>query len=321
MRNFMMRGSAGVGKTEGVKTIAAAFNQPYLCLTCSANTEIFDLLGQILPNVEGMEENVDGVSTAIGMVKSIKLPQLPTLEDIQMDSATAYEMLTGIYDENISESDVYTKLIEVVMESAAKQFRAGMDADSGEQKIRYVETPLVKAMKYGYLIEIQEPSVIANPGVLVGLNSLLDNCKQITLPTGETIKRHPDAVVIVTTNNDYSGCRDMNQSVISRMNLVIDMDEPTEKELVSRVSAITGCTDEENLTLMASVVKDIQTRCISAHIRDGCCGMREFISWVQSYMITGNMAESTEYTIISSVSADPVNREDIRNTCISPKAA
>ena len=42
MRNFMMRGPAGVGKTEGARTIAAALNLPYLSLTCSANTEVYD---------------------------------------------------------------------------------------------------------------------------------------------------------------------------------------------------------------------------------------------------------------------------------------
>jgi hypothetical protein len=113
----------------------------------------------------------------------------------------------------------------------------------------------------------------------------------------------------------------MNQSVISRMNLVMDLDEPTEKELVSRVSAITGCTDEEVLSLMSSVVKDIQVQCRESMITDGSCGMRELISWVQSYMIVKDLSESAEYTVLSSVSADPENREHIKNTCFAPKVA
>ena len=36
----------------------------------------------------------------------------------------------------------------------------------------------------------------------------------------------------------------MNQSVISRMNMVIDMDEPDEETMVERVLAITGCSDK-----------------------------------------------------------------------------
>lgn len=53
MRNFLLRGPAGTGKTEGAKAIAAGLHLPYRCITCSANTEIFDLLGQILPDVDG----------------------------------------------------------------------------------------------------------------------------------------------------------------------------------------------------------------------------------------------------------------------------
>jgi len=323
MRNFMMRGPAGGGKTEGAKAIAAGIYRPYLFQTCSANSEIFDLLGQILPDAEGMGGESRGVAdgSAVADFEKINLPKLPSLQDIQIDPATAYKTLTGVYDENITESEVYNKLIEVVMEFAAKQFHAGINPTTGEQKFRYVETPLVKAMKYGYVIEIQEPSVIANPGVLVGLNSLLDGCKQITLPTGEIVNRHPDTVVVVTTNNDYAGCRDINQSIISRMNLIMDVDEPSKKDLVERVEAITGCDNDEALNLMATVIKDIQHHCRSLHIFDGSCGMRELISWAQSFMVTGNMAESAEYTVISSVSADPANRAQIKETCILPRVA
>ena len=42
MRNFMLRGAAGSGKTEGAKAIAAGLNLPYMFLTCSADDEKFD---------------------------------------------------------------------------------------------------------------------------------------------------------------------------------------------------------------------------------------------------------------------------------------
>ena len=272
-------------------------------------------LGQILPDVDGMK---DGSGASVSDYAD--LPELPTFEDIQMDAATAFQRLTGVYNEDVTEQDVYDKLIETVMKMTVNN-QDSKNADTAGQKFRYVETPLVRAMKSGYLIEIQEPSVISNPGVLVGLNSLLDTGRQITLPTGETILRHPDTVVVVTTNNNYAGCRDINQSIISRMNLVIDIEEPTVPEFISRVSAITGCMDEDMMKQMAYIVKSIQTRCREAMITDGSCGMRELISWAQSAMITGNMVESAKYTILSSASADPESREDIWNTCIAPIAA
>ena len=189
------------------------------------------------------------------------------------------------------------------------------------QKFRYVDTPLVEAMRNGWVVEIQEPTVISNPGVLVGLNSLLDRCAAITLPTGEKIQRHPDTVVVITTNNDYAGCKNMNQSVISRMNLVIDMDEPDAETLTRRVMNITGCTDNSMVRIMAETVKDISERCRETMITDGCCGVRELISWVQSYMITNDAMEAARYTVLASVSSDPENRQEIENTCLQPKFA
>ena len=310
MRNFMMRGPAGTGKTEGAKAIAAGLGLPYVHLTCSANTEIYDLLGQMLPDVDGTETH-----TAVPM-------ELPSFDDIRFDPASAYEKLTGKYDEEITEDAVYDKLLEVIQWKTLNEMAPETEEKKdSHQRFRYVDTPLVQAMRNGWVVEIQEPTVISNPGVLVGLNSLLDRCAAITLPTGEKIQRHPDTVVVITTNNDYAGCKNMNQSVISRMNLVIDMDEPDAETLTRRVMNITGCTDNSMVRKMAETVKDISERCRETMITDGCCGVRELISWVQSYMITNDAMEAARYTVLASVSSDPENRQEIENSCLQPKFA
>ena len=179
-----------------------------------------------------------------------------------------------------------------------------------------MDTPLLEAIRHGYLVEIQEPSCIANPGVLVGLNSLLDNCQAITLPTGERVERHPDTVIIVTTNSDYAGCKDVNQSVISRMDLIYDIETPDIATMVKRVMNVTGYTDEQETTKMALVVQDIASRCRQTMITDGSCGMRELKAWVLSTMITKDPYESALSTIIASASADPENRADLITTCL-----
>ena len=304
MRNFLLRGPAGTGKTEAAKAIATGLGLPYLFYTCSANTEIFDLLGQMLPDTEGTASAESG--------------ELPSLMDIQMDPPSAYYKLTGQYDDSITENEVYDKLIEII-ELHAKQAEDGKP--QAGQHFRYVETPLIQAIRNGYVIEIQEPTVIANPGVLVGLNGLLDRCASVVLPTGETVKRHPDTVVIVTTNINYAGCRDLNQSIISRMNLVIDMDAPDTDTLVSRVVNITGCTDTSTVVEMAKTVQEINEHCRETMINDGSCGVRELISWVQSYMVCGSVLESADYTVLSSASSDPENRAEIYSTCLEGKFA
>lgn len=301
MRNFLFRGDAGTGKTMGAQAIAAGLNLPYTLMTCSANTEITDLVGQFIPDTSGFqgEQQYEG--------------ELPKISDIIMHPPSVYKMLTGVYDEEKTEDDVLQKLIEIAVGNLVEK------EETPGQRIRYVDTPLVEAIRYGYVCELQEPSCIANPGVLVGLNSLLDNCQVITLPTGERVKRHPDTVIVVTTNSDYSGCRDMNQSVISRMDLIYDMEAPDLNTMVKRVMNVTGFTDEQEATKMAIVVRDVAERCRQTMITDGSCGMREFKSWVLSTMVTHDPYESALSTIISSASADPDNRAELISACLEPQ--
>lgn len=298
MRNFMLRGPAGTGKSQGAMAMASAFHLPYRFYTCSAGTEIFDLLGQILPKMDQKDTG--------------KEITFPTFTDIQMDPASAYYMLTEQYDEEIDENTVLSTLLHAAEEKARQE----ASIQSPSKEFEFTDTPLVEAFRYGYLLELQEPSVIANPAVLVGLNGLLDQCNSITLPTGEIVKRHPDAVIVITTNVDYAGCKGMNQSVISRMNLIIDLEEPDERTLVKRVQGITGCTDTSAIRTMAKIVKEINEYCRESSIRDGCCGVRELISWVQSYMVTNNISEAANFTVLSSASADGKCREEIKSRCL-----
>ena len=300
MRNFLFRGEAGTGKTMGAQAIAAGLNLPYTLMTCSANTEITDLVGQFIPDTNGFHG-------------STPIEDLPKISDITMHPPSVYMMLTGEYDEEKTEDDVLQKLIEIAVGNLVEK------EETPGQRIRYVDTPLVEAIRHGYVCELQEPSCIANPGVLVGLNSLLDNCQVNTLPTGERVKRHPDTVIVVTTNSDYSGCRDMNQSVISRMDLIYDMEAPDLNTMVKRVMNVTGFTDEQEATKMAIVVRDVAERCRQTMITDGSCGMREFKSWVLSTMVTHDPYESALSTIISSASADPDNRAELISACLEPQ--
>lgn len=301
MRNFLFRGEAGTGKTMGAQAIAAGLNLPYTLMTCSANTEITDLVGQFIPDAAGAQCNQQ------------REGELPKISDIIMHPPSVYKMLTGEYDDAKTEDDVLQKLIEIAVGNLVEK------EETPGQRIRYVDTPLVEAIRHGYVCELQEPSCIANPGVLVGLNSLLDNCQVITLPTGERVKRHPDTVIVVTTNSDYSGCRSMNQSVISRMDLIYDMEAPDLNTMVKRVMNVTGFSDEQEATKMAIVVRDIAERCRQTMITDGSCGMREFKSWVLSTMVTKDPYESALSTIISSASADPDNRAELISACLEPQ--
>ncbi len=232
------------------------------------------------------------------------------MAEIDEDPVGAYYNMTGDYNDEVTAEDVKAEIERVV--------KAEEDKKKNEKEFRYVYTPLIEAIKNGYVIEIQEPTVISKQGVLVGLNSLLDNCKAIKLMTGEVIERHPDTVIILTTNTDYNGCKELNQSIVSRMNLIFDMNTPDVKTMTARAMGITGCKDKTIVRKMAETIEKIIKKCSEELITDGSCGMRELISWVQSYMICEDAAAAAEYTVLASATADEESRDSLRSTCVAP---
>ena len=185
-------------------------------------------------------------------------------------------------------------------------------------RYQYIKTQFITAIEKGYVVELQEPSVILKAGVLVSLNSLFDTSSStIELPTGEIIHRHPDAVVIITTNTNYEGCRRMNQSVLSRMNLIVDIDRLEPHVMAERAMKITGCNDRPMVMKMAETVYAIDDAYHDT--MEGVCGMRELISWVQSYMICQDAIESAKYTVVSSFSSDREDREELCSNYLNVK--
>lgn len=330
MRNFLLRGPAGTGKTMGAKAIAAGLGLPYMKYTCSANTEIFDFTGMIFPETDAVSTGSSELDREREILKSMggisyanvaKLLRLPDLDDMDYDPAGVYQALTGVENLAATVQDCMSVVLEKVTEKVQALSKRAENRQSSGQNYTYVETDFVKALKHGYLVEVQEPSTIIQPGVLVGLNSLLEQEGSITLPTGEIIRRHPDTVVIVTTNVSYEGCRQMNQSVVDRMSLVKDIELPEPEVMVQRAMAVTGCADEYLISQMVQVVNDMADYCRKNSITDGACGMRSLIDWVISAEISGDPYLSAKYTVISKATADEEDREALITTILDPMFA
>lgn len=330
MRNFLLRGPAGTGKTMGAKAIAAGLGLPYMKYTCSANTEIFDFTGMIFPETDAVSTGSLELDREREILKSMggisyanvaKLMRLPDLDDMDYDPAGVYQALTGVDNLAATVQDCMSVVLEKVTEKVQALSKRAENRQSSGQNYTYVETDFVKALKHGYLVEVQEPSTIIQPGVLVGLNSLLEQEGSITIPTGEIIRRHPDTVVIVTTNVSYEGCRQMNQSVVDRMSLVKDIELPEPEVMVQRAMAVTGCADEYLVSQMVQVVNDMADYCRKNSITDGACGMRSLIDWVISAEISGDPYLSAKYTVISKATADEEDREALITTILDPMFA
>ncbi len=327
MRNFLLRGPAGTGKTEGAKAIAAGLHLPYVKYTCSANTEVYDFIGQVFPDTNGPstgDADLDRERQELKEMGGItyenvkKIMGLPDLDDMDYDPEGTYMLLTGHAKAGATSQDCMAEVMDQVTAKLQKLCTVKPETVNAGQTYTYTETDFIRALKYGYVCEIQEPTTIMQPGVLVGLNSLLEQNGTITLPTGEVIRRHPDAVVVVTTNVSYEGCRGMNQSVLDRMNLTQDIELPAPEIMAQRAMSVTGCEDDVLVSRMVQVVNDMADFCRKNGISDGSCGMRSLIDWIMSAEITGDPYTSALCTIISKATADEEDRNAIITSVLEP---
>lgn len=316
MRNFLLRGPAGTGKTEGAKAIAAGLHLPYMKYTCSSGTELFDFIGQFIPEESGEEAfSTESIASFDEMLTVLKLP---SMEDIEFDPEGSYQMVTGISKVDATIRDVVKVMMEKMVKYTEKSAQPKAQEDS-QGRFRYQETDFIKALENGYLIELQEPSTITMPGVLVGLNSMLEQGGSIMLPNGKRIKRHPDAVVVITTNVSYEGCASMNQSVVDRMDLVMDIPLPPKEVLFERAMAITKETDAAMVSNMVEVVYDMADYCRQHGIDDGEVGMRSLISWIMSTKVTKDPYEAAIDTVIAKATTNINDQEELKSSFLDPK--
>lgn len=294
MTNIMLRGDPSVGKTAGARAIAAGLGLPYTFITCNAGTEIYNFIGEMMP--------VDSSNSADSINEEL-FKGLPTATDISMDPAAAYEVITGTPKPDATE-------VECMTEMFRKQLK--LCADACSNGFKYVESPLVRAIRNGWVCELQEPSLITRPSVMPGLNGLLDETGCVVLPTGEMLHRHPDCIIISTLNIDLEGCRPLNQSFIDRHHIIMDMTAPTDAAIEARIRGMTGCDDTVPLRTMITCMKQVAKTCERNGATDGNINsMRSLANWVQAGSLTGDYSKAAEWTIVSGATADPDTRKQL----------
>ena len=280
MNNFYFYGEAGGGKTTAAMALALALGIPYYFLTFSANTEIMDILQSVSP------VTVDDKGDEKGIQDLIK--DLPSAEDIALNPVGSYEQVTGIRKDDVSSEEVTKAVFQNVASVMTSEGR----------KFKYVDSPLAKAFRYGGLCELQEPNVVSNPGVIVGINSLLDRTSSMVCANGEIVHRHKDFVAVDTTNRSYVGCRDVNASHLSRFQMALRFDKPDRKEMIERLQKNTGCTDHVILGKVLDACEGMCDILKSSGDSNYSCGMREMVAWVTWGLILGDFVEAACDTII-----------------------
>lgn len=295
-RIFMVTGEAGIGKTTDCSMIAQILGFPYFKLTCGPGTDETELLASPMPNMSKPQADTE---------------MFPSLQDFLMDPASALAIISGSYQKDIEQEMAFQEIL-------SNAYHKGYEKSKKEKDFTLVESAIVQACREPSVLEIQEPAMIENSGTLTKLNGLLDDSRCTDLLNGETIVRHPDTIIILTTNLTYIGCRMFNESILSRMSLIQHRENLTKEQMVERVIARTNCTEHELLSKMADIVVKIQNHLRTEEIQGGVCGYRELENWVLKYLVDRNVLRSVKDTVLSKAAMLPEDRTEIMESYVLP---
>ena len=293
-RKFMITGNAGTGKTTDAQMVAQILGVPYFALNCGPETDESTLVAGIYPNSRKKTED------------SMKFP---SLQEFVTDPMQVLEEVAHTRKEGITKSEAFRELLDAV-------YQSGYQKAKNEGDFVMQESEIIKGCRMPSVIEIMEASLIVEPGALGKLNRLLDDSRKLDLLYGEVVERHPNAIIIITTNLNYVANREFDFSVVSRMNKVQHRKDLTEQQLAERAMFRTGCKDMEVLKQMAKVMKRLDAVVKEEFGKAGLCGYREYENWVYEYMRTQNLVKAAEDTVLSKLASDEEDRDMLRQVCM-----
>lgn len=211
---------------------------------------------------------------------------------LSADFGLPYAKVTCFAD--MDKSDVLGSILPVLPED---------DNNTEGVTYKYYPSEIVRAYENGWLLEIQEPTVIRDAAVLMSLNSALEPDGSINLPT-RIVHRHPDFIVVITTNRGYNGCRPLNEALRDRVQHSEKMDLPPVEVMTERAAAKTGCTDEGLLMTFARIIV-LLDQTAKANAIKGVAGMRSYFFWVDAVLHGSETLDALYHKVIYKITTDP----------------
>lgn len=165
---------------------------------------------------------------------------------------------------------------------------------------------VTKAVRNGYCVVLEELN-FARPGVLGKLNSLLDENRQIDLPTGEIVRANKNFRIIATCNIAYEGTNRFNKALINRFDDVTVFTDLDRTNAVEVIKQRTGYTNVSKINKVYDVYEALKKFAKEQNV-DAVVSMRQLINIfnkgkyyknaadaVQRIMINGAFIEDEEY--------------------------
>ena len=211
---------------------------------------------------------------------------------LSADFGLPYTKVTCFAD--MDKSDVLGAILPVLSEK---------DNQGGSVEYQYYPSEIVRAYENGWLLEIQEPTVIRDAAVLMALNSALEPDGSINLPT-RIVHRHPDFIAVITTNRSYNGCRPLNEALRDRVQHSEKMDLPPIDVMMDRASEKTEFRDTDVLRTCAETII-LLDQTAKANAIKGVAGMRSYFFWIDAISQGTSAVESLYHKVIYKMTTDP----------------
>ncbi|MDT3959965.1 MoxR family ATPase [Staphylococcus kloosii] len=155
-------------------------------------------------------------------------------------------------------------------------FKTIQTNDDGQQEIVFIDGPVIKAMKEGHILYIDEINM-AKPETLPVLNGVLDYRRKLTNPfTGEVINAAPGFNVIAAINEGYIGTLPMNEALKNRF-VVIQVDYIDGNILGDVIRQQSQLTDEKLITQIIKFNEDLRTMTKQGQISEEAASIRALI--------------------------------------------
>lgn len=146
---------------------------------------------------------------------------------------------------NIDEADIFGSMIPNPQKSSTE-----------DPEFIWKDGPATVAIRNGYGCIFEEFNA-ARPGVLMKLNSLLDQSRQIDLGNGEILKAHKNFRIILTANIGYEGTLAMNPALIDRCNICHEFGRLSKRDTIELVKKRIGYTDDAKLSTLYDVYEAV----------------------------------------------------------------
>lgn len=147
----------------------------------------------------------------------------------------------------------------------------------GRLSAKWVDGALVRAMKNGYWVVIEEANFMRDEVASV-LYSPMDDRKELVLDEheGETIVAHPDFRVFLTMNWDYAGTQRFNPAIMNRINSWFDVDYLPQGSEASLIVNRTGI-DKEVAMQMCMFARKVRAAALKESLPD--LSTRILLNW------------------------------------------